>query len=441
MKRLLSFVIVMAVLCGAGFAAYRLSGKFNWGGAPDLANREIPRAKVQLSDVVGLVEAIGQIRARESSIISSPFSGRLRRLIPEGTYVREGEVVAEMETQEFEDELEQQLVDLKLRTSEYQQRVSELELQRTQNDLALESEEAKAEFARLALTDARRKFDEQRKLLERNLISQSALEAERLSLLQAELNAKEAEISLRKLKENHGNELLKRQTEIDKAKVNVEKVEKRVEDRRRNLEEAQMRATREGFVSYLYTWRGRRAKIAEGDQVWERNGIIEIPDSRQMQVAIPVNELDITRVAEGQQVRVSVAAIPGEVFAGKVSRKTSVPLTSSNNPFGETREGVKQFEVFIAFDAQDDRFRQNMTATATIEVARAERVLAVPVDAVFVTEADPPRRYLLVENGAAIEELDIELGVVGDNLVEAKPLSGGKLQEGLGVLLRDPRAQ
>ena len=163
-----------------------------------------------------------------------------------------------------------------------------------------------------------------------------------------------------------------------------------------------------------------------------------------MEVSVPVNELDITRIAVGQPARVRVAAIPDAVFVGKVARKSTVPLSESNNPFGQTREGVKEFEIFIGFDEQDERFRQSMTAEAQIEVARAEDVLAVPLEAVMTRESEEEGGeatiYVLVRDPAiGWREVPVKLGVRGLNMAEIAWSEGDLLREGMEVPLRDPR--
>lgn len=441
MRSFLSLIFIVAAIAGATFAGIHFAPALSpRSGQASGADRP-PMARLERRTVVDEIEAIGLVRARESSILSAPFSGRLRRLVPEGSFVQAGEVVAEMDTKSIEETLADRLVDLELRRSELEQRQAEYQLQVTQNALELEAEQSRLEYARIALQDARRRFDEQRVLLERNLISQSTLDSERLRLLQAELDLKEAEINMRKLVETHANRLLDRRTEIEKAQVNLDRVQKRVEEERDQLDKAMIRATRDGYVSYLNTWRGRRTKIAEGDQVYERNGIIEIPDARQMQVSIPVHELDITRVEVGQVARIHVAAIPGETFTGTVNRRSSVPLTNTSNPFGETREGVKLFEVFIAFDAQDDRFRQNMTATAVVEVRRAENVLAAPIESVFERRDEDGNtvHFVLVGGQSEPAEVVVTPGVRGLNFVEITDAAAQGLSEGTELYLRDPR--
>jgi HlyD family secretion protein len=330
-----------------------------------------------------------------------------------------------------------------VRKSELEQREAELKLLIEENRLQLESEKAQVEFSDVSLEDAKRQFEEQKEMVARNLVAEGSLESERINLLQAELNVKDAKIKLRKLQENQSSKVRSKEADIRKANVRVEKEQDRIDELREKIESAKVVSTRDGFINYLMTWRGKRVKIAEGDNVWRRSGILEIPDATQMEVTVPINELDITSIEEGQKATVSVAAIPGETFPGKVNRKGKVPITRVNDPFGNNREGVKNFEVFIELDEQDKRLRQNMTATAVIEVAREEDTLAVPLDAIFSKKGSDGEKntyYVLLNDGGNLAEIEVKQQVVGSNFATVEPVGDGvTLAEGSRVLLRDPR--
>src|SRR5690606_27438812 len=116
-------------------------------------------AVVERRTIADHVEVIGMVKARESDILNAPFNGKIQRLIPEGSFVNIGDVVAEMETTDIEENLETYKVDVELRKSEMEQRIAEYQLQEEQNHLDLEGSRATVDYAKVVLQDAKRKFD------------------------------------------------------------------------------------------------------------------------------------------------------------------------------------------------------------------------------------------------------------------------------------------
>ncbi len=69
-------------------------------------------------------------------------------------------------------------------------------------------------------------------------------------------------------------------------------------------------------------------------------------------------ELDIARVALGQNVTVELEALPGQEFPGKVT---------AIDPVGKEYSGDMTYKVTVTLDRVDPRFMWNMTATVEIE--------------------------------------------------------------------------
>jgi len=70
---------------------------------------------------------------------------------------------------------------------------------------------------------------------------------------------------------------------------------------------------------------------------------------------------------------VRLDALPGETFAGTLG---SLSLE------GVLKDGVTNYEIHITF-AGDPRLRAGMSVSASVQVARRENVLLVPVEAVY----------------------------------------------------------
>jgi HlyD family secretion protein len=88
-----------------------------------------------------------------------------------------------------------------------------------------------------------------------------------------------------------------------------------------------------------------------------------------MQVEASIAEADIGRVRPGQPVTFRVDAYPAETFGGAVSQVRLQPVVEQN---------VVSYVTVIDVPNADLRLKPGMTATVTVEVARATGVLLVP---------------------------------------------------------------
>lgn len=92
-------------------------------------------------------------------------------------------------------------------------------------------------------------------------------------------------------------------------------------------------------------------------------------DLSKMDVLASVDELDIASVHQGQKVRFSVEARPGETFEGEVTEIRLVPLTSSN---------VVTYYVEVSADNQKEHLLPGMTAEVEFVEQSKQNVLVVP---------------------------------------------------------------
>ncbi|WP_420209489.1 efflux RND transporter periplasmic adaptor subunit [Candidatus Electronema sp. JC] len=95
-------------------------------------------------------------------------------------------------------------------------------------------------------------------------------------------------------------------------------------------------------------------------------------DLTKMELHVDVDEADIGQVKEGQQAQFTVDAYPERKFSA-VIRQVRFASTVTN--------GVVTYKTVLMVDNSDLALRPGMTATAEIEVQKAERVLLVPAAA------------------------------------------------------------
>lgn len=128
--------------------------------------------------------------------------------------------------------------------------------------------------------------------------------------------------------------------------------------------------------------------------------IMSVADLREMIITAHLNQADVIRIKAGQQVDVSVEAVPGLKIKGEVDRIA---------PQATIRNNLKGFTTQIRLRNLDERVRPGMTANITIPIFSADNVLTIPLAAVFTEQQD---RFAYVRVGPdAFEMRSIAIGV------------------------------
>jgi len=203
------------------------------------------------------------------------------------------------------------------------------------------------------------------------------------------------------------NDTLPDQVESQRARV------------RQAMAEVAQKEGEAGKLSVRSPVEGRILSVAvkPGDQVSASTELAAVGDLDRLVVTAAVDELDVSKVQEGQLATVTFEALPGRELRGTV---TSIALE------GTAKSGVTTYDVEVELPG-DPAIRPGMTATVAIEVARKEGVLLVPVEAVS-------RQIVRVLVGGRPEPRRVQVGL--QNNTEAEVVAG--LQEGELVVLAAP---
>jgi RND family efflux transporter MFP subunit len=114
--------------------------------------------------------------------------------------------------------------------------------------------------------------------------------------------------------------------------------------------------------------------------------IMTIANLKEMIITAHMNQADVPRLKNGQDVEVDVEAVPGLKIKGYVER-VAPQATIKNN--------IKGFATQIRLKDLDPRVRPGMTANMIIPLQSADHAVAIPLAAVFSEENE---RYAYVRN-------------------------------------------
>jgi RND family efflux transporter MFP subunit len=341
------------------------------------------------------VTGAGTLRARNASFVGVPdeVSGELQLifLIPEGTRVAAGQVVAQLDTASALETLETQLDALETAQAQYDQQVTDL----ANNIKNLENSVRSAELS----------YD-QAQLRLQALEFSSALDRQA-----GELDLERARISMDESKRKLAAQKIINEANRRQSEVNLIGRRDDVEETRAEIKALTLRAPIPGLV--IYVEQGRmmeRTKIQEGDTVRRGQQILQIPDLSVMEVSLFINELDAEQVKVGQKARVRLEAYPREVFEATVTDLSTLAQDTSDGG------NVRVFPAVVTLDRTDERIRPGMTASVEIVVATLDEALRIPLAALGVMgggccvkvtgKKDPVRVTLGSRNESMVQVLD-----------------------------------
>ncbi len=131
--------------------------------------------------------------------------------------------------------------------------------------------------------------------------------------------------------------------------------------------------------------------VVEGIQNAEGSTLMTLADMSVITAEVKVDETDIINVALGQPADVTIDALPGKIFKGRVTevgdqallRSTGVATSQSTSGVEE----AKDFKVVVTLDNPSGELRPGLSCTAKITTAHKDNALAIPIQA--LTMRDP----------------------------------------------------
>jgi HlyD family secretion protein len=141
-----------------------------------------------------------------------------------------------------------------------------------------------------------------------------------------------------------------------------------------------------GIVSYLPVRLGEY--VVPGIQNSNGSFLMTLSDMSIVTAEVKVDETDIVNVRMGQDADVTIDAVPGKIFHGKVTqigsqavlRSSGLATTQSTN---STQE-AKDFKVVVTLDSPPENLRPGLSTTAKIKTAEKKNVVAIPIQALAV---------------------------------------------------------
>src|SRR5437899_1073417 len=138
-----------------------------------------------------------------------------------------------------------------------------------------------------------------------------------------------------------------------------------------------------GIVSYLPERIGDY--VVPGIQNSNGSFLMTLSDMSVVTAEVKVDETDIVMVKMGQEADVTIDAVPGKVFKGKVTEigsqavlRTSGLATTQSTA---SNQEAKDFKVVVTISNPPENVRPGLSTTAKIKTAEKKNVVAIPIQA------------------------------------------------------------
>jgi HlyD family secretion protein len=470
-------IAAAVVLCVAGVIGYR-----KWT-APEAEQNQFH--KVKRGDMLISIVEGGALRAVKESIIRSEFEGisRIISIVPEGTYVKQGELLVELDSSELKDRVNQQEVTYQNNDFAFIQAKENLSIQQSLVESQIKEAELRVEFAKSDLEKyiegdapqqintatnaiiirkeqlqrAQDKLDWTQQLFKKGYASKSELEADGLSLVQARIAVEQAEEDLRlfrkydlpksqrrlesawdqskleldRLRQRTSNQIAQAEANLRTSQRALELTHEKLKELKQQLENARIKAPQDGLVVYASSSYGDRGQmlIEEGAQVRQRQEIIKLPDVSEMVVEIRVHESHVLQIRPGLDAYVTVDSIPDRRFKAKVIKVAVLPNSQDRwmNP------NLKVYSTDVLIEDELPDLKPGASARAEIVITNLVNALTIPLQAVTTVKG---KQVCYVQNGKGLTPVPVTVGNFNDQFIEIR----AGLNEGDQVALTPPPA-
>lgn len=326
MKKCLKWIIISAVLAGAGYGIYV------WTSSGEKDEFTYRTVKIVKSDIVRTVRATGTITPRNSSNgipVGAQVNGKIIKLFVDyNSAVTNGQVVA--------------LIDPRVYDASYKIALAQLHV----NEANVLNRKASLRSAEAELVLAKKTYERKKALYESGAGPLVELDTATEALAKSESNLDSAKASLAS------------------AEASVEQSRASAEKAKADLEFCTIVSPVDGIVI--------DRKVDEGETVVSSMNAVPVltiaEDLKTVWVEATIPEADIGNIKIGQSVTFTADAYRRR-FTGRVKQIRKAATTTNN---------VVTFPVIIEADNPDEMLFPGMTATLSIETARAENVVSVP---------------------------------------------------------------
>jgi HlyD family secretion protein len=347
----------------------------------------------------------------------------LLKLIPEGTIVKRGEVLAVLDSADYVELVRLQRITVAraqadMLQAELDHEIAKLAVVEYRDGTLKETMEDFQRRIAVARSDLERAHDRvnwSHGMKAKGYVSASAVRSDEFAVTQLELTLKNEEgafdlfrkFTVPKAMRELEGDILSARVNLDYQGLRVQRHVGRLANLERQVELCTIRAPHDGYVVYANDPH-REIFIEEGMPVRQNQKLFYLPDLSDMEVVALLNESIVDQVRAGMRAHVEVEGLPNRFMTGRVTKIAQLAVP-------DWRSDVRYFEGIVKLESPIPGLKPGMTAQVQLEMPERDNVLAVPSQAVT---SDDGEDVCFVIRGEDVVRRLVKIGQVTEDLAE-----------------------
>jgi len=279
---------------------------------------------------------------------------KIQDIVPEGTIVKEGDYIAQLDRSSYTNTLKDELENLKTMQNNVDMKILD---------------------TAVVLTNQRDDIKNQRYVVEEAEITlqQSKYEPP-ATIRQAEIALDKAKRTLDQKIKSYSLYVAQSLADLNHQKMHLSQETRLVNDLQEFLAKFTITAPASGMIIYKKDRNGTKRKVGSTVNPFDRV-IGTIPDLGSMISKVYVNEIEISKIKKGQKANIKVDAFPDKAYTGAVYTIANIGEQLPNSD-------SKMFEVQIRIDNPDQNLRPTMTTGNKIIITTYNEAIYIPTECV-----------------------------------------------------------
>jgi HlyD family secretion protein len=412
--------------------------------------------KVGHRDLVPVLSAPGRLDSSKKTVVrceleniaggaSAGGASVILELLPEGSAVKTGDVLARLDASTYEEMYRQQTITVEQARASYLQaqlnhEISLLAVREYREGMVqetLKGMEGAIALADSDLSRAAQRLDWTKRMNQKGYASYAQIMSDQDMVSRMDFALKRQVSALDLFKRFTEPKTIKTlqgdvkaaETMLGNETIRLQRQLERLATLKKQVDRCTIRAPQDGVLFY-YKGEGdrRTVQIDEGLEVRQKQPLFYLPDLRTMEVVAALNESVVDRVRPGLPAKVSFEALPRLSLPAHVVSISQIPVRQSDRG-----EDIRYFISTVKLDVTAPQLKPGMTTLVEIALARQDHVLAIPHQAV---RSDHGKKFCFVARDDELERREVRIGHDTCDLVEVR----GGLEEGDLVALDPPNA-
>jgi len=291
---------------------------------------------------------------------------KIQDIVPEGTIVKEGDYIAQLDRSSYSNTLKDEIENLKTMQNNVDMKILD---------------------TAVVLTNQRDDIKNQRYVVEEAEIALQQSKYEPPAIIrQAEIALDKAKRTLDQKIKGYSLYVAQSVADLNHQKMHLTRETRLVNDLQEFLSKFTINAPSSGMIIYKKDRNGTKRKAGSTINPFDRV-IATLPDLSSMISKVYVNEIYVSKVKTGQKANINVDAFPKKAYTGTI-------LTIANIGEQLPNSDSKMFEVQIKIDGSDPALRPTMTTGNKIIIKTYNDAIFIPTECVQTGADSIPFVYL-----------------------------------------------